>query len=83
MSLLSQTCTEAVRLLSESQDTKLSMTARVGLRMHLAICRQCRRYNRQLQLMRSVFGAYPENIPAARLPDEFRQQLVRKLEKAD
>ena len=81
MSLLSQTCSEAARLMSDSQEVPLSLTARLGLRLHLTICRQCRRYLRQLELMRSVFGAYPEHLPAARLPDDFRRQQVRKLER--
>jgi hypothetical protein len=80
MSLLSQSCAEASRILSEAQDSTPTLRARIGLRLHLAICRHCRRYQRQLLLMRSVFGAYPEHLPEARLPDDIRQQLVRKLE---
>lgn len=84
MSRLSQSCAEATRLLSESQDTPLPVIARVGLRLHLALCRQCRRYQRQLTFMRSVFDGYADNLPAPPpLPAEFRQQLIRKLEQQD
>ena len=83
MSLLSQSCAEATRLLSESQDAPLPFAARIGLRLHLAICRHCRRYKRQLQVMRSVLGGYAENLPELPpLPEEFRQQVVRKLNEA-
>ena len=53
---------EATRLLSESQDAPLPLMARVGLRLHLALCRQCRRYQRQLTFMRSVFDGYADNL---------------------
>ena len=79
MSLFSQSCAEATRLISESQDLKLSLPARVGLRLHLAICRHCRRYKRQIQLMRQFFREYPDNLPPVQLPEEARQQIVRAL----
>jgi len=81
MSLFSQSCAEATRLLSASQDAPLPLTARVGLRLHLAICRHCQRYQRQLQLMRRVLQQYPENLPPVRLPEDFRRQLARELER--
>ena len=79
MSLLSQSCHEAARLISESQDAPLSRGARLGLRLHLALCRQCRRYEQQLRLMRSALHGFPGPAPATGLPDGFREQLVRKL----
>jgi hypothetical protein len=80
MSLLSQSCAEATRLLSESQEACLPLPASLGLRLHLILCRQCRRYRRHLALMRSVFESYPENLPATtRLPNDFRQSIVQKL----
>lgn len=80
MSLLSQSCAEATRWLSESQDHALPRSARIGLQFHLAICRHCRRYRRQLEQMRSAFKAYPGQLAAERLPDEFRRELVQMLE---
>jgi hypothetical protein len=79
MSLLSQSCVEAARLLSDSQDAQLALPARVGLRLHLAICRRCQRYKRQLQLMREAFQIYPQHLQAASLPEEFRREVVQKL----
>lgn len=82
MSLLSQSCAEAARWISESQDAPLTLTTRVGLRLHLAICRHCRRYQRQIQLMRQMFCQYADHLPPMRLPAEARQQIVRELEQA-
>jgi len=81
MSLLSQSCAEATRFLSDSYDSKLSLSARVGLRLHLAICRQCRRYNRHLHLLRSAFKKYPDNIPAEHLPEHSRRRIIEELVK--
>ena len=80
MSLLSQSCAEATRLLSESQDKPLPLAARVGLRLHLAICGGCRRYRKQLEQMRIVFNALPDQLTVEPLPEEFRRELIRKLE---
>jgi hypothetical protein len=79
MSLLSESCAEAARIISDSQDSDLPLPARVGLRLHLAICRHCRQYQRQVRILRSVFSAYPNQFPPLRLPEDFRQHLVRKL----
>jgi len=82
MSVLSQSCTEAARLISESQDSPIPLTARVGLRLHLAICRHCRKYKRQIQFMRHAFGQYQDHMEPMHLPNEARQQIVRELERA-
>lgn len=79
MSLFSQSCAEAARLLSDSQDAQLDLAARVGLRLHLAICRSCQRYKRQLELMRKALQIYPQHVQAASLPEEFHREVVRKL----
>jgi predicted anti-sigma-YlaC factor YlaD len=81
MNLLSVSCTEAARLISESQDAPLSLTDRVGLRLHLAICQHCRRYQRQIHLMRQVFSQYSDHLAPTRLPEEARQQIIRELER--
>jgi len=83
MSLLSQSCAQATRLLSDSQESPLPVTARIGLRLHVAICRQCRRYGRQLRLIRAAFADFPEHlVPAEPLPKEWRRRIVRELTKS-
>jgi hypothetical protein len=75
MNLLSQSCFEAARLISDSQEHPLPLLARVGLNMHLAICRHCRRYRSQVSLMRTVFREYPERLTNVQLPDDFKLKL--------
>jgi len=79
VSLLSQSCSEAARLISDAHEHPLPWLARVGLDMHLAICRHCRRYRRQVQLMHTVFREYPARLTSIQLPDDFKNQLVTRL----
>jgi hypothetical protein len=49
------TCKKAVRLISEGLDRKLLWPARLGLRMHLLMCRHCSAYGRQLRGLARLF----------------------------
>lgn len=49
------TCKEAVRLISEGLDRDLSWPTRLGLRMHLLMCRHCSAYGRQLRGLARLF----------------------------
>ena len=51
-------CKEASRLLSQAQDRPLALGERVKLRLHLAVCRACTRFARQLALMRATLSRY-------------------------
>lgn len=46
------TCAEAARLMSDRLNRPLGIRARVALRLHLTLCAGCRRYARQLALIR-------------------------------
>jgi hypothetical protein len=47
-------CKDVTRLISESMDQSLPFGKRVGVRLHLLICRFCARYERQLLLIRET-----------------------------
>jgi hypothetical protein len=47
-------CKHAARLVSESMDRPLSRRERFSLGFHLLVCGLCRRYRRQLRLMRRL-----------------------------
>jgi len=49
------TCKEAVRLISEGLDRDLSWPTRLGLKMHLLMCRHCSAYGRQLRGLARLF----------------------------
>jgi hypothetical protein len=47
-------CKDVTKLLSESMDATLPIGKRIGVRLHLLICRFCARYKRQLLLIRET-----------------------------
>jgi hypothetical protein len=40
------------RLVSQGEDRKLGLAERVSLRLHFAICKGCRNFDRQLRFLR-------------------------------
>jgi hypothetical protein len=48
------TCRDATKLASHAMDERLPLSSRMALRLHLAICENCTRFNRQLQEMRRL-----------------------------
>ena len=51
---LSPSCREAARLQSEALDRLLTWRQKLGLRLHLLLCKWCRRYGRQLLFLRDA-----------------------------
>lgn len=52
--ILSLSCNESSRLLSDGLDRQLSLTERIALRGHLFACRRCRRFRNILQHLRAT-----------------------------
>jgi hypothetical protein len=79
---LSPNCREASRLQSDALDQPLSLPMHLGLRLHLLICKWCRRYGQQIRFLRQALHERPDelNQPAPRnLSPEARQRLKRAL----
>ncbi|RMG38379.1 MAG: hypothetical protein D6725_07240 [Planctomycetota bacterium] len=85
-------CREVARLLSESVDRKLGLWQRIHLRLHLAMCRLCSGFRRDLlrfeRLVREAAPPGPPeqtppeppySPPAEPLPREARDRIVRRL----
>jgi hypothetical protein len=53
-------CRESARLLSQREDRALGFGERVALRTHLAICRGCHNFGRQLAFLRQAVRALPD-----------------------
>jgi hypothetical protein len=45
-------CEEVTRLKSDSMDSKLGLKKRFLVRFHMLFCKWCRRYEKQLELIR-------------------------------
>jgi hypothetical protein len=54
--LLTLTCDESTRLVSESLDRSLRPAERWAVRLHAISCRSCRRYRKQLAFLRSAIA---------------------------
>jgi len=47
-------CKDVTQLISESMDRSIPLGKRIGVRIHLLICRFCARYRRHLLLIRET-----------------------------
>lgn len=75
------TCKETSVLASRAMDGRLPFSDRMALRLHLAICENCARFNRQLQEMRRLFReAATTDDHAAGLTAEARQRIATELQ---
>lgn len=71
-------CKEVATLLSTDQVTYQSVWRRIAVRVHLMMCRHCRRFARQLTLLKhaaaELGAAFDKEVSA-----DFEQRLQRKL----
>jgi len=75
-------CKEAARLQSDALDRSLPFRERFGLRLHLLICKWCRRYGRQIAFLRTAARSHHEDAqtaPAQGLSREARQRIKERL----
>lgn len=54
-------CKEVTRLLSESQDRKLTLSEKMHLEMHLAMCKGCSNFKGQMSFLREACKRYVKN----------------------
>lgn len=52
--ILTLTCDESSRLASDDLERPLGLAERIALRMHVLICKSCRRFRRQIHLLRKL-----------------------------
>ena len=71
-------CKEAIQLVSEQLDRKLPLWRRLSLRLHVAMCRHCPRYVRQIRsLERAVRLHYSVDSPQPTTEPLGRNDLER------
>jgi len=79
-SLLSPSCKQASRLQSEGMDRPLSFFEKFGLRIHLFLCKWCRRYGEQLKFLRNAAHQCEDHQPAQKLSSEARERIKQRLQ---
>lgn len=57
--ILTLKCEQSTRIVSESLDRKLSPTERWAVRLHYIGCWSCRRFGKQLRMMRDALQMHP------------------------
>ena len=75
-------CKEITQLVSEAMDHRLPWRKRWAVRLHLSLCRLCRRYETQLHLLREGARRYAEpeqNAAGKSLSTAARERLKQAL----
>ncbi|MFC1764415.1 hypothetical protein ACFL6U_20380 [Planctomycetota bacterium] len=73
--------------MSRAQDTSLTFSERLALRIHLLICRSCRRFSSQLSLLRNTLRAFSQHCRQGEaslspLTRDQREKILKKLARA-
>lgn len=88
--IITLTCDQAAELMSRAQEVTLSGPERWALSLHLLICRLCRKYNRQLKLLRAIMNkiadprTYEDKTPPIMEPEQnkaLQNRLSKKIRK--
>ena len=70
-------------MVSESLDRRLPLVQRMGLRIHLLMCRFCARYKKQLLTLRKTIRLHEccgeDTISSVSLPQETRNRIKEAL----
>ncbi|WP_298860612.1 zf-HC2 domain-containing protein [uncultured Gimesia sp.] len=77
-----RTCKEVSKLISESLDRKLPLRQRIALKMHLVLCRFCRRFRKDLQYIRGHIRQQTDDVSIyeEKLSDIARDRIQRLLD---
>jgi hypothetical protein len=79
---LSPGCKEAARLQSRALDHPLTRSQKIGLRVHLMLCKWCRRYGKQIAWLRAASRQFARDDPSRTLQSlspEARARINRKI----
>jgi hypothetical protein len=80
---LSLNCRQASRAQSEQMDHPLPRATRLGLWLHLLLCKWCRRYGRQIRFLRESAHAHEEEFTKAGPPQlsaQARERIKQRLQ---
>lgn len=77
-----QSCRVASRLASESLDRPLGLRERFALTMHLWLCANCARFERQIRAMRTLLRVPDDASCDADLTPEARERIRKALSRS-
>jgi hypothetical protein len=76
------TCKDASHLISERRDRPLAARERWGLRAHLWICANCRRFARQVDLLRQAARELSRRLEDAEYGPELSAEARQRIREA-
>jgi len=82
LEILLPTCRQVSRLQSDLLDQPLSLPKRIGLRLHLLVCKWCRRYGKQIRFLHEAVHEHPDELSQATprtLSPEAREEFKQRL----
>ncbi len=78
------TCKEVSALVSNSLDRRLSWRERLGVRLHLLICKACRRFADQMRFLQTAARQFrhhqPTQVASMQLSDAARRRIREALD---
>jgi Putative zinc-finger len=78
------TCKQASQFISQSLDRPLTLRERLALKLHLFICKYCKRFSQQLVSMRvalETMTKLAENDNSIEMPEESKRRIAENVKK--
>jgi hypothetical protein len=82
MTRVMPSCKDISELISQTMDRQLPLRKRLSIRLHVSMCGLCRRYEKQLHLLRRGFTCYADpdqNTAEKSLSPETKARLEKAL----
>jgi Putative zinc-finger len=76
-------CKQTSQLVSQSLDRRLSLRERIAVRIHLLICKYCKRFSQQLLAMRLGLQRMTKSVEddtQLHMPSESKARIAKALE---
>lgn len=76
-------CKDVSQIISQSLDRPLTMRERFALKLHLLICKYCKRFSQQLQTIRvalKLTTSAIDNDDTIKMPSETKKRLMQTIE---
>lgn len=75
------TCKEILDLTSQELDTSIPIFTRLQMVMHLFICKNCKRYAKQIALLHNLSSKFDDPIDRVALSKDAKQRISSILNK--
>lgn len=69
-------CQQITELVTDYAEGNLSLMDRLRFQLHIGMCRNCRRYVRQVKATAAALG----KLPPPEIPTELEDELLRRFE---